>query len=76
MKLQIDISFIWWLEVGLGDIKANHSQSELYKATKVFATYNCSKLDLYYHWIDLQNTFTGGDGEGWGWLGVLSPNFN
>ena len=54
----------------MGDIKANHSQSELYKANKVFATYNWSKLDLYYHGIDLQNTCMGG------WVGLNGKKAN
>ena len=64
------IRIICGLEIGLGDFKANHSQADLYKAVRGLATYSWSKLDLYEHWIDFQNTFTvgGGGGVGMGWI--------
>ena len=39
--------FIWLLEAGLGDIKANYSQADLYKAIWGLATYSWSEMDLF-----------------------------
>ena len=43
----------------MGDIKANYSQADLYKAIRGLATYSWSILDLYLQRIDSQNEFMG-----------------
>ena len=43
----MDLYFIWRLEVGLGDIKANYSRADLYKTIRALASYSWSILDLY-----------------------------